>query len=125
MRIRVFTFMAAAIGLALSAPAQAKSLRTAPASEAFANAWLYCEIVNTGPTTAVVTIETRAYAGTLLDSYGPIELPGGQRLSWPRLLDGPAYCKFDIVAGSSKRLRAQAVYFEKGGGHPMVNVPAR
>jgi hypothetical protein len=40
MRIWGFTFVAAAVGLALSAPVQAKSLRTAPASAAFANAAL-------------------------------------------------------------------------------------
>ena len=74
----------------------------------------------------MLTVETRSYGGTLLDSVPPFELLGGGQFSWPAILPDAAYCKFDIVAGSSKRIRAQAVYVEKGGAaHPLIAVPAR
>ena len=124
MRSLGFTFAAAAVGLALAASAQATSLRTAPASATFANAVLLCEVVNTGPT-AVITIEVRSYTGTVVDSVGPFELMGGRTRSWPTADPFAAYCKFDVVAGSSKRLRAQAVYSDLVTGYRMMAVPAR
>ena len=123
MRVWGFTFVAAAVALALSAPAQAKSLRTAPASAAFADASLWCEFVNTGPT-AVITLEARNYLGALVDSVGPTQYLTGETRSWAPNA-GAAYCKFDIVAGSSKRIRAQAAYHDKVTGYQMIAVPAR
>jgi len=123
MRSLGFTFAAAIVGLALSTPAQARSLHTAPASAAFASAALLCEFVNTGPT-AVITVEARNYAGTVVDSIGPSQYAGGATRSWYPA-PGAAYCRFDIVAGSSKRIRAQAVYADFVTGYRLITVPAR
>ena len=123
MKILGLAFVATAVGLAISGAAQAKSLRTAPASAAFANAVLLCEVVNTGPT-AVITLEVRDYNGTVVNSDGPSQYATGETRSWYAASDG-VYCKFDIIAGSPKRIRAQAVYADLQTGYRMIAVPAR
>jgi hypothetical protein len=123
MKISGFTFLAVAIGLALSAPAHAKILRTAPASSVFANAVLICQLANTGDD-AVVNVEARSYGGTLVGSSAPFHLSHLKTGQW-YAPEGAAYCKFDIVAGSPKRIRAQAIYADLVTGYRMVAVPAR
>jgi hypothetical protein len=91
---------------------------------AFANAALICEVVNTGPT-AVITLEARNYAGTVVSSVGRSQYVSGETHSWYAADTGGAYCKFDIVAGSPKRIRAQAVYADLVTGYRLIAVPAR
>ena len=120
-----FISMAAAAVLALAAPAHAKILRTAPASDSWANAQLLCETTNVGSTPITVQIESRGYDGALVESTNPYALSGGEASSWAPYNSGGAYCKFIITQGSATKLRAQAVYTQTPLGNRMIAVPAR
>jgi hypothetical protein len=122
--MKKMSFLSLAVaGLALTAPAQAAVVRTAPASAAYAGAVLLCEDVIAKSSMVTITIEARDYNGNLIDSIGPYPDSGGGASSWAPD-PGAAYCKF-IIAGSSKSIRAQAVYVDPATGHRMVAIPAR
>jgi hypothetical protein len=125
MRSLRFLSIAAAATIAVAAPARAMTLRTAPASDTFAKAQILCEMVNTGTTPIHLKIEARSYDGTLIDSVGPFPLTGGNSGSYAPYDPGAAYCKFIVLQGSAKKLRAQAVYADPATGNRMIAVPAR
>jgi hypothetical protein len=74
----------------------------------------------------VITLEARDYNGTVVGSVGPSQYASGQTGYWyaPAASNG-AYCKFDIISGPPKRIRAQAVYADLVTGYRLIAVPAR
>jgi hypothetical protein len=100
-----------------------KSLFTAPADPLLGE--MQCSIVNVGTKTIEVTINRHATDGTVTTTNGPVALEPGNtmRSSGPLTLLTPFYCEFQVT-GSSKTVRAAAIYRNENGGNTMA-IPAQ
>jgi len=115
----------AVAGLALGGRVQAATpLYTAPANAGFGGDTFLCDAANVGSGPVTMSIEVRNYAGVAVDASVPFYLGAGEVVS--QLSSNPgqaAYCKFTFT-GSSKNIRAQAVYTRTNGSRTVV-VPAK
>jgi hypothetical protein len=116
--------LAAAGALALASASAAHAgatLETAPLLAMDAGGSLYCQIRNVGPAPMQITVEGIDFGGDVVLSHTDTFAAGEGR---SRLAAGPVAtrCRFK-VAGSAKRVRAAAVYFD--GAEYTVALPAR
>lgn len=98
-------------------------LVTAPASASYPTAQtLYCDALNAGTKPLTITFEAVQYDGTVDASQVDTILAPGQG---DALLaaGGSAYCRFTVTKGSSKKVRAAALY-DDGAGYT-VAIPAQ
>ena len=103
-----------------------KVLWTAPALAAYpagSGRTIYCDVVNVGTTPQDVTIDILDYFGTVVNTAGPITLPPetGNALGASNDFNS-ARCRF-TVTGSTKKVRAMAVY--DNGSDYTIAVPAQ
>ena len=126
MRSGLATTILAAVVLFTAAGAQAGGiLATAPASEGFSGARLYCDAVNVGTTDVVISIEVRSYAGVIQNTPSDITLlPNKGTSASSGGTDAGAWCKFVIVRGSPKKVRGLAVYADEATSKYLAGVSA-
>jgi len=112
----------AVVGIALSTGAQAVTLYTAPASAGFANAKLYCTLVNTRSTPLTATVDVMDSVGQVAATSGSVSVAPG--MDHYDVSDSGTYCRF-TVSGSKSAVRAGAQYISNSTSHSTITVPAQ